>query len=422
VSEDADLTAADYIIESIEIEDSEDLNEIFSALAPKEGQEPPDIEIDEEPLRPAPSFGPLAEPDAKRAEGSVFDPDRFQGEGEGPVSVEQIELHDSEGPGTREAKKPGEAKPAGEKASFPDLESKGPELPHFEEATGAEAPPPRLSGEEERPSIRELWAKRQAQAPTLGDAEEEDAGGLFKSWLRSRLELLRGGDEEEPEAGPRASGVDASPPRRGLLARLGLGGPTEREEEEIARRDRSGFAELLRPLSGSEVRRLQAELAAEEPIFVQLERARDAAVRRQTLAFYVGLALLVAFFAVFQTSYLTTVLPQVEAPQAISTPPVQGIDPESWREGIGALLFALGLLLPFLALFAAVEGVWRLLQLADGIRGSDIFLGSAGLISAIVVLLSLAGARVIFAAAWMLGFWVVRSLYVGWEERRRDYG
>jgi len=428
-----DLRADDVIIDSIELVDEDDIDELL------------EFEL-EEPSRPAPAYGSLADEGAHAPQQTVFDPDHLDGEPPEPVPIEQIEIDD---PDSQAAQQRSEPMASALRKRFEERR-----------AQRGQASPDEPDEREQRvkgPTLAERWRERFGERveisadeePQWGsdpgtpqESEAQDEGGL-RSWLAGRLELMRAAREQEKAAErPEAAGIDVSPPRVSPLARLR--GLFSRGEQDGAAAAGSGilgkvFGEapaeagsasitqdtlqaLLTPLSDSEVKRLQAEVAAEEPIFVQIERARAGAVRHQTLAFYLGLAVLVAFFAVYQTSYLTEILPQVEIPDQIAEPPTSTVPADAWRDGIAAVFFGVGLLLPFLAFFTAVEGIRRLLSLTAFLHVGDLILGCFGLVAAMGALLSLAEAQVLLAAGWLAGFAVIRALYRGWEERRGRYG
>jgi hypothetical protein len=212
----------------------------------------------------------------------------------------------------------------------------------------------------------------------LFDQPETPPAPDLSSEAQERLERLRQAPTVSPESMARQAGIDLSPAPTNPLSRAWgkvRGNPLASAPVEMD--PPSEFARLLTPLSGAEVALLEKEVQADETVFVRMERVRADASLRQRLGLLIGILIVLVFLLSAGESYLLEVLPNAELPQWIP-------DSELARQIAGGSIFALGLIIPFLAVFIFAEAA-RLILWAIGDRSP--WLGAAGALSALAGIL-----------------------------------
>ncbi len=304
--------------------------------------------------------------------------------------------------------------------AFPDLSAPAP-ASDLDQGLGAHL------AEEARRNPPSISASAdESSSFSLGD--EETQTPLLER-LKTRFTIARRQAKNDGPDGAEGAGVDISTPYApsGIVGRLRARLEGEEAVVSAAVSDRkSGFDELLLPLAGPDIVALQRELAAEEPVFSRIERQRAAAGMRHQLAFWLGLAVLAGFFLIpmlaSSSDYLSDTLPTVTAPGWLDTAPGGLVDDASWRSWVEAGLFGLGLVLPFFALFAWIEGIRRFLTAAGTLVIGDFIIGALAMVAAFISLVSLAQAEVLRALIWLVAYGVVGWLYGRWERRGLSSG
>lgn len=187
-----------------------------------------------------------------------------------------------------------------------------------------------------------------------------------------------------------AAGIDLEGTRRRFGARL-----WRTAARRSALRSRGSldspedFARLLQPLSPADVILLQKEIRADRTILAQLDEVRGGALHQQRKGMLLGMLLGILFALLAGPDY---VLETIYRPGS-----------EAW----GAVVFALGILLPMMAFFQVAEGARLLFLYQEDPRSSW---KRAGLILIILPLLALlllllgavplAAAPILLAWAW----------------------
>jgi hypothetical protein len=238
--------------------------------------------------------------------------------------------------------------------------------------------------------------------------EEEESGGGFLSMLRQRWAMAKADQRDEVKSkktGPEGAGVDVSPPGDSSIGSIfrritgGISGPIPAAATRDASYE-SGFAALLKPLAGTEVAMLQAELAGDETVFARIDRQRRDMADRQLLGFLIGLACLVFFAISSGRHYLVDVLPHAAQPTWI---------PDAVRgDPAGAGLFAVGLLVPLISLFVIADAVRYLISAAALRRIDDLLLGMVASVCSLGALYSCSEGQVVSGAAFLIAYGIVQ--------------
>jgi hypothetical protein len=251
-----------------------------------------------------------------------------------------------------------------------------------------------LGGEKEKPKP-EPEPEAESSAPgKLIEPPMIEAGpdieDTLPNKLLSKLGIKKAGTEPEEEAGPEAAGIDLAPPNFDELS----------SKDISSEENRSEFEKLLSPLPGPEVALLQQELEAEETVFVRIEKTRHRAVDRQVLGFIVGLVCLALFMVSVGLDYFKETLPGAPQPDFI---------PQSLQgDPAGAALFALGLLLPLLAVTIVADAVAYFLAALTERRIPALILSIAAAICAAGVFYALISAEVLVACGFLVAWVFIR--------------
>lgn len=252
------------------------------------------------------------------------------------------------------------------------------------------------------------------ERPSFVITEEDEPAGIFNK-IKSSVKIALSADESEPAED---AGLDVSEPPSGLIGNLKARMAGESAlVAAVAADKKTGFEDLLRPLSGPNLQVLQAQVASEEPIFSQLHRAHRSAEARAHMAFYLGLIPIIAFFAIFGTSYFSETLSSAEIPGwwIDLRDHFSSISLDQWRDFARIGIFALGILLPFLTLFAWVDSIRRILSGVSTRRIPNLIVGLVGFGIAFLVLVYLSKAMIISALVWLVAYGLISAVYSLWN-------
>jgi len=241
------------------------------------------------------------------------------------------------------------------------------------------------------------------EIPDLGAEPGEETNEGLTGLLRQRLATARKvqqKDKTQKKRGAEGAGLDLSPPKTGGLfsfktARSGEGAPTADDGMTIVK----DFEKMLTPLSGPELAMLQAEVAADDTIFAQIDRSRSNMATRHRIGFMVGVMVLVLFALWVGSDYFTDTLQNAAQPSWLPAK-VKGDD-------AAAGLFALGILFPILAMFVVADGVRYLLTAVSDIRLDDLLLAVSAGICSMGVFLTCEKGYVVTAGCFLLAYLVI---------------
>lgn len=223
---------------------------------------------------------------------------------------------------------------------------------------------------------------------------KDDEEGFFGK-IKTKIKLAKEDSEEETVD----AGLDLAPSGflAGIKNKLKSGeGEEEYEHAEAGSETASGsaFSQILTPLSGSDIAVLQAEVAADETIFHQINRTRSSSQARQQIGFMLGVIIAFGFYFVSGVSYLTETLPNVSQP--------------SWTpdalvgDYMAAILFTLGLLMPLAVILIFSQSIRYLIGGIVEIKLENILFGVTGVVLALMSLYSLFDGEVLTALAILL--------------------
>lgn len=246
----------------------------------------------------------------------------------------------------------------------------------------------------------------------MAEFDNEDEAPVAKTGFWARLKQGRdeyAADEENKEAHFDMAGVDVEEPsfvermtqKFELLTKRGSTEAANDIQNE-AHEKASRFAELLTPISETEIKILQAEISKEEPLFVRIERSRILGNSRQQIGFLVGIVSVFLFMMSLGTDYLTQVLPYAAVPTWIPA--------EVPLDAVSAGLFIIGLLVPVFCIIVVADTVhylWR--GIADK-RLDDVLLAVLAGLCSFTSLVALKYGDVVTAAALGLTWFVTRSI------------
>jgi hypothetical protein len=162
------------------------------------------------------------------------------------------------------------------------------------------------------------------------------------------------------------------------------------------------FERLLTPLTDPAISQLQAEIEADEAIFVRYERSRKAQLRQHGVGLIFAVIVLILFLLFSRHGTWDAGLIRAKEPGWLSRR--LGID------RAGGLLFGLGLLLPFLTLGALSDTFVFLLRATARRSPFDLFFSIISACFALSTLILVAQALPLQAAGTLLAWFVFRLL------------
>jgi hypothetical protein len=209
----------------------------------------------------------------------------------------------------------------------------------------------------------------------LPDFESEHRG--WKEKISSRRELIR----------QQLAGVDPVPPKSGMVLEADPNDP---------------FIKLLRPLPQSEILALSAEVAKDDTVFYQVEKARKNQFRAHNLAALLTAVVLVLFALAVGWQFVTETLPGAKIP---------GWVPLDWpTDVVSGTLFVFGLLVPIGAGLALLDGLRWLLSALGGGGLKLLPRAFPGIVCAPLALLLVAQGSVLTAVVILIVYWATVAI------------
>lgn len=271
--------------------------------------------------------------------------------------------------------------------------------------------PPEIFANPFEPDEEEGAPQRDVFLPSFLGIDEEtqtavaeppaDEGSLS---LKQRFTLAVRQMQKMREEGDRFAGADTSPPAPWWRLRSKQTEPAKDGggAAQAGTMPADPFERLLIPLTGPALSQLQSEIQADEAIFVRYERSRKAQLRQHGVGLAFAVVVLVLFLIFSRHGTWDVEMIRNHQPGWLTS--------RLGRDRSGALLFGLGLLVPFLTLGALSDTFVFLLRAASRRSPFDLLFSIISACFASTTLILVAQARPLQAAFTLLVWFVFRVL------------